>query len=113
MAREKAADEPAAWDVDFLVVIIAKVEEGVAVITMEAEVFAGANLEAASGMPPEVVNRIQADVVKVLAMPEVKTKLTDLGVDLSGMKPAEFSAYLKSEMTRYAKVIQDNNIKPD
>jgi tripartite-type tricarboxylate transporter receptor subunit TctC len=66
-----------------------------------------------AGMPAEVASRIQADVVKVLAMPEVKAKLTDLGVDLSGMKPAEFSAFLRSEMTRYAKVIQDNNIKPD
>src|SRR6188768_1852336 len=40
VTREKAADEPAAGDVDFVVVIVAKVEEGVAVIPMETKVFA-------------------------------------------------------------------------
>ncbi len=66
-----------------------------------------------TGMPPELVNRIQADVAKVLATPEVKTKLTDLGVDISGNKPAEFSAYLRTEVARYAKVIQEAGIKPE
>ena len=66
-----------------------------------------------AGMPPELVNRIQGDIAKVLAMPEVKAKLTELGVDIVGNRPAEFSAYLRSEVARYAKVIQEAGIKPE
>jgi tripartite-type tricarboxylate transporter receptor subunit TctC len=66
-----------------------------------------------AGLPPELANRIQADVARVLATPEVRTKLGELGVDITGNKPAEFAAYLKTEVARYAKVIQDAGIKAE
>lgn len=62
-------------------------------------------------MPADLVARIQRDVAQVLAQPELKTKLVDMGVDITASTPAWFDAYLRSEVARYAKVIKDGNIK--
>ena len=62
-------------------------------------------------MPPELVARIQRDVVKVFNQPATKDKLTGMGVDLILNSPDEFREYLKSEITRYTRVIKDAGIK--
>jgi tripartite-type tricarboxylate transporter receptor subunit TctC len=64
-------------------------------------------------MPPELVAHIQRDVARVLAQPELKTKLVEMGVDITASTPAWFDAYLRTEVTRYAKVIKDGNIKAE
>ncbi len=62
-------------------------------------------------MPPELVARIQRDIVKVFNQPATKDKLTGMGVDLILNSPEEFRDYLKSEIARYSKVIKDAGIK--
>jgi tripartite-type tricarboxylate transporter receptor subunit TctC len=66
-----------------------------------------------AAMPADLVAKIQGDVATVLAMPEVRAKLVDLGVDITGNKPGEFAAYLRTEVARYAKVIQEAGIKAE
>lgn len=66
-----------------------------------------------AAMPADLVARIQGDVATVLAMPEVKARLVDLGVDITGNKPEQFAAYLRTEVARYAKVIQEAGIKAE
>jgi tripartite-type tricarboxylate transporter receptor subunit TctC len=43
----------------------------------------------------------------------VRNRLVDLGVDIVANSPEEFAAYLRSEISRYAKVIKDAGIKAD
>jgi tripartite-type tricarboxylate transporter receptor subunit TctC len=64
-----------------------------------------------AGLPPELAMRIQRDVVAVLARPDVRERLVELGVDVVGNTPEEFSAYLRAEIARYAKVIKEAGIK--
>ena len=64
-------------------------------------------------MPADLAARIQRDVLRVLATPEVRNRLVDLGVDIVASTPEEFAAYLRTEIARYAKVIKDAGIKAE
>jgi tripartite-type tricarboxylate transporter receptor subunit TctC len=64
------------------------------------------------GLPPEITNKIAADVRKALADPEVKSKLAGLGNDIMDMSPEQFSKFVKDEIESYAKVIKAAGIKP-
>ena len=66
-----------------------------------------------AGLPPELAARIQRDVAKAVASPDVRDKLVELGVDLVGNTPQEFSAYLKAEIARYTRVIKEAGIKAE
>jgi tripartite-type tricarboxylate transporter receptor subunit TctC len=49
--------------------------------------------------------------VKVLAMPDVKKRLAELGLDLIGGSPAEFAAVIESETPQWAKIIKAAGIR--
>jgi len=61
---------------------------------------------ARSGTPKPVIDRLHADLVKVLGFPEVKARLAGEGLDPVGNTPEQFSAYVKTEMTKWANVIR-------
>jgi len=65
-----------------------------------------------SGMPRELVTKINADVRKALADPGTKAKLQSLGNDTMDMSPEQFSKLVRSEMHDYAQVLQAAGIKP-
>ena len=75
----------------------------------EAETWFG--LLAPAGTPPEIVKRLNTDVLKALTKPDVKEKLASLGLTIAGSSPERFSAYIKSEYGKWAKVIKDAGIK--
>jgi len=62
--------------------------------------------------PRDIVERLQAEVAKALAAPDVKERFTQLGVDAWTMKPAEFDAYIKTEITSNAKLVKDAGLSP-
>ena len=66
-----------------------------------------------AGMQPAVTNRIQGDVAKVVAQPETREKLVNMGVDIAASPPDQFAAYLRSEVARYVKLVKDNNLKAE
>jgi tripartite-type tricarboxylate transporter receptor subunit TctC len=66
-----------------------------------------------AGMQPAVTNKIQSDVARVVAQPDTREKLLNMGVDISANTPEQFAVYLRSEMARYAKLVKDNNLKPE
>lgn len=59
--------------------------------------------------PPAIVTRLHADTVKILAGP-TRQRLEVQGFEPEGGTPAEFAAYIKSEITKWAKVIKDAGI---
>jgi tripartite-type tricarboxylate transporter receptor subunit TctC len=61
--------------------------------------------------PADRINRLQKAVADALKQPDVKQKLAQLGVDPVADSPAQFGAFIQSETNRWAKVIQDANIK--
>ena len=66
-----------------------------------------------AGMPPELATRIQRDIVRVINVAETRERLVGMGVDIIGNAPEDFSAFLRTEIVRYAKVIKDAGIKAE
>ena len=66
-----------------------------------------------AGTPREIVQRLNSEMVKVLTSAEVKERFGRLGVDVAAGTPEQFSQFLKSEVARWAKVVQEANIKAD
>jgi tripartite-type tricarboxylate transporter receptor subunit TctC len=60
-----------------------------------------------------VVHRLHLETVKVLALPDLRAKLADLGLETIGNSPDTFAAAIKSEIPKWAKVIKESGIKPD
>jgi tripartite-type tricarboxylate transporter receptor subunit TctC len=56
--------------------------------------------------PREIVDRLQAEVVKALATPEVKERFVALGADAWTLKPAEFDAYVREEIKSNAALVK-------
>jgi tripartite-type tricarboxylate transporter receptor subunit TctC len=64
-----------------------------------------------AGTPKNIVDKLHADTVKVLADADTKKRFADLGVEAKASTPAEFSAFIKAETEKYAKLIKEANIK--
>ena len=62
-------------------------------------------------MAPELVAKIQQEVVKALKSPQVAKSLGEYGFIVSGSTPDEFKAYIKKEFARYDRLIKAANIK--
>ena len=63
-----------------------------------------------AGTPPDVIALLNCEMVKALALPDVQAKCKELGFDVVANTPAEFSAYLKKEVSRWHGVIVDAKI---
>lgn len=61
--------------------------------------------------PPEIVQALYAKTRQALAQPEVKATLARQGAEPADMTPLEFSAFVRSHIAKYAKVIKDANVK--
>lgn len=68
-------------------------------------------LMAPAGTPQPIIDKLHRETVRVLAMPDVRKKMADLGLDIIGNSPAEFAAVIKSETPAWAKIIKDAGIK--
>ena len=70
-------------------------------------------LLAPAGTPKAVVDKINAEVLRIVALPEVKERLATLGAEPSRMSPADVDHWLKAEVPAMAKVVRDNKITVD
>lgn len=68
---------------------------------------------APASMPAANVARVHRDVVAALAEPEIRARLTDLGVDIVGSTPDEFRALIAREIPRMAGVLSRAGIRPE
>jgi tripartite-type tricarboxylate transporter receptor subunit TctC len=63
------------------------------------------------GTPDDVVARIHADTVKVMADAKVKERMATLGAEIVASTPAELAGFLRSEMDKWGKLINEAGIK--
>jgi tripartite-type tricarboxylate transporter receptor subunit TctC len=68
---------------------------------------------APAGTPAAVVDRLYTEIGRILKMPDVAKRLGDLGLDLSGMTPAELGAVVRADVPRLGKVVRDSGAKAD
>jgi len=64
-----------------------------------------------AGTPAAVVKRLNADTNKALQLPDVRHRLASLGADPVGGTAESFGAYIKSEISKYAKVVRESHLE--
>lgn len=77
------------------------------------EAVGWAGLLAPAGTPQEIVTRINAEVVKILASQELKDRFVAMGAELLSSTPDEFGAYIRAEMAKWGGVVKGVGIKPE
>lgn len=77
------------------------------------EAYSWAGLWVPAGVPADLVARLNADCVKAFSDPAVKERLLGQGAEVRPGTPAEFGAFVKTEIRKWGAVIRRANIKPD
>jgi len=70
-------------------------------------------LMAPAGTPAAIVDKVYKQAAQIVATPEMKEKLAQLGLDTTSDPPDAFGAIIKSDIAKWAKVIKDANIKAE
>lgn len=70
-------------------------------------------LLAPAGTAPDIVNRLQQEVAKSLAKPDIKEKLLSQGAIPGGNTPAEFAKMIDAEIAKWAQVVKNSGAKVD
>jgi len=65
------------------------------------------------GLPADITAKLQTEVAKVLAMPDVKERLGTLGFEAIGSTPEVFANYIDDEAAKYGQIIKDAKIKTE
>jgi tripartite-type tricarboxylate transporter receptor subunit TctC len=68
---------------------------------------------APAGTPKDVVQRLNAELVKILKQPDVRERFESLGLEPVGNTPDEFAAFQRAEVAKWAKVVKDAKITAD
>jgi tripartite-type tricarboxylate transporter receptor subunit TctC len=77
----------------------------------EAETMQGVLFPA--GTPREIVDRLQREIARIVALPDVRDRLAGMGFEPVANTPEEFADYIRSEINKWAKVIREAGIKVD
>ena len=70
-------------------------------------------LLAPAGLPKDVLARINAETARVLNLPDVREKLTQLGLDVAPGSPEALASQIQTETAKWAKVVKESGAKLD
>jgi tripartite-type tricarboxylate transporter receptor subunit TctC len=68
---------------------------------------------APAGTPADIVARLNAEITRIMRLPEVQTRLANEGAGFRPTTPAEFGAFQKAEIEKWAKVIKESGVRAD
>jgi tripartite-type tricarboxylate transporter receptor subunit TctC len=77
------------------------------------EVLTWFGILAPAGTPREIVNRLNGEILQVVARPAVKEQLLKTGFEIVPNTPEEYAAFLKAEHARWGKIVRDLNLKAE
>jgi len=66
-----------------------------------------------TGTPPSIANKVAMDTAKVMGMADTKERLASMGYEAMDGTPAQFSAFLKQEVAKWAKVVKETGAKAE
>ena len=64
-------------------------------------------------LPKELLNRLNAELVKILKTPEVQNRFSGEGGDIIANSPDEFGRFIRAEITKWGKAVRDSGAKVD
>ena len=67
-------------------------------------------VSAPAGTPRDIVERLSADIARVVRMPDVKDKLVNLGLEVASSTPEQTTAMIRTEIETWARVVRDAKI---
>jgi len=79
--------------------------------TAEADTFQGVLVPA--GTPKPIVDLLYKEIVAIVALPDVKERFAQLGLEIIANTPDEFTAQIKREIEKWGRVIREANIKAE
>lgn len=68
---------------------------------------------AAKNTPPAVIARLQSDIAKVLALPDISLKLVQDGLDPVGSTPEQFREFLAADKAKWGRIVKQANVKAE
>ena len=79
--------------------------------TFEVTIWQG--LLAPAGTPAAIVEKLSAEVARVVQLPDMREKFASLGSDPVGSSPKQFTAFLEAEIAKYTRIIREANLRLD
>ena len=70
-------------------------------------------LVAPAGTPREIVQKLNAEVTRILAMPDVRERFQAQGVEPVGSTPEQFGEHIRAQMAKWSKVVQEAGVKAE
>jgi tripartite-type tricarboxylate transporter receptor subunit TctC len=64
-----------------------------------------------AGTPKEIITSLHREMVRIIALPDMKERLPTLGFEPIGNTPEEFEAQIKAEIEKWARIVRDANVK--
>jgi tripartite-type tricarboxylate transporter receptor subunit TctC len=71
------------------------------------------SLLAPAGTAPAIVTQLNGEVRRILALPDVRQRFAELGIDVLPSTPAELGEFTRSEIERLAKIIRQTGLKAE
>jgi tripartite-type tricarboxylate transporter receptor subunit TctC len=71
------------------------------------------SMHAPAGTPPDIVRRLNAELVAILKDPDILARFKQLSTEPVGNSPEEFAAFVRTELEKYARIIKAANIRLD
>ena len=68
---------------------------------------------APAGTPKAVIDKLYGEIAKILKAPDVEKRLTELGLDLSGMPPAQLGELVKADVPRLGKIVKESGARAE
>jgi tripartite-type tricarboxylate transporter receptor subunit TctC len=73
--------------------------------------FTWNGIHAPAGTPKEIVAKLNTEIVRLMKLPDVKESMLNLGMEPAGTTPEEFAAFVKADIARWAKVVQQTGVQ--
>jgi tripartite-type tricarboxylate transporter receptor subunit TctC len=62
------------------------------------------------GTSPAIIDRLNKEIGKILAMPDVKAKLAVQGIDVAGGSPEQFGSYMRDEFAKWGSLVKESGL---
>jgi tripartite-type tricarboxylate transporter receptor subunit TctC len=68
---------------------------------------------APAGTPAPIVERLYTEIARILKTPDIQKRLSDLGLNVSEMTPAQLTALIKTDVPRLGKIVKETGARAD